>query len=62
MLDAETGDIHLVLNCAGIGAAARVVSGSGKPFPLNKFQQVLEVNVVGTFNVLRLVAQRMLLQ
>jgi 3-hydroxyacyl-CoA dehydrogenase/3-hydroxy-2-methylbutyryl-CoA dehydrogenase len=52
------GAIHGVVNCAGIGNAAKVVGPKGA-FPLNEFKRVLDVNVVGTFNVLRLAAVQM---
>jgi len=45
-----------VVNCAGIGAAMRVVSKAG-PHPLDLFQAVLNVNLVGTFNFIRLGAE-----
>ncbi|MBC9734303.1 SDR family NAD(P)-dependent oxidoreductase [Nocardioides marmotae] len=59
-VDAATGlgDLTMVVNCAGIGAARRVVGRHG-PFPLDEFERVLRVNLVGTFNVLRLAAAAM---
>jgi NAD(P)-dependent dehydrogenase (short-subunit alcohol dehydrogenase family) len=51
--------LRVVVNCAGIGPAARVVGRQG-PFPLDLFRKVIEVNLVGTFNVIRLAAARML--
>ena len=51
-------NLRVVVNCAGIGSSARIVGREG-PFPLDLFKRVLEVNLVGTFNVLRLGAQRM---
>lgn len=55
---ARHGEPRVLLNCAGIGPAARVVGRDG-PFPLDLFTRVINVNLVGTFNVLRLVAARM---
>ena len=55
---AAAGDLRIAVNCAGIGAGARIVSRDG-PFPLDRFRRVIEVNLVGTFNVLRLAAARM---
>ncbi|OUS31851.1 3-hydroxyacyl-CoA dehydrogenase [Gammaproteobacteria bacterium 45_16_T64] len=52
------GDIHICNNYAGIGDARKTVS-KGAPFPLDTFQKVINVNLVGTFNVLRLVATQM---
>lgn len=52
------GTLRLVVNCAGIATPGRVVGRKG-PLPLATFRQVLEVNLIGTFNVLRLAAERM---
>ena len=52
------GKLNGAINCAGVGAAARVVSKGG-PFDLKMFKFVLDVNLVGTFNVIRLCAQEM---
>src|SRR6516162_5591049 len=49
---------RIVVNCAGIGAAARTTSKDG-PFPLEAFTRVVQVNLIGTFNVIRLAAYRM---
>jgi NAD(P)-dependent dehydrogenase (short-subunit alcohol dehydrogenase family) len=51
-------DLRIVVNCAGIGSSHRVVGRDG-PFPLETFKRVIEVNLIGTFNVLRLGAARM---
>jgi NAD(P)-dependent dehydrogenase (short-subunit alcohol dehydrogenase family) len=53
------GAIHAVVNCAGIAAAMKTVSGSGKAHDLGLFRKVIEVNLIGTFNVARLAAARM---
>src|SRR5690606_25898570 len=50
---AAHGTASILVNCAGIGAAARVVGREG-PMPLAIFERVIRVNLVGTFNVLRL--------
>jgi len=55
---AAAGDLRIAVNCAGIGSGARIVGRDG-PFPLDRFRRVIEVNLVGTFNVLRLAAARM---
>ncbi|KYR00892.1 3-hydroxyacyl-CoA dehydrogenase type II [Tieghemostelium lacteum] len=49
--------IHGVVNCAGIAVAMRTVT-SRAVFPLDVFNKVLQVNLVGTFNVIRLVADQ----
>ncbi len=53
------GPLRVAVNCAGIGGANRTVGKQG-PFPLEVFQRVIEVNLIGTFNVIRLAAERML--
>ncbi|GAA1941878.1 3-hydroxyacyl-CoA dehydrogenase [Brevibacterium antiquum] len=55
---AAMGPLRVVVNCAGIGGAARV-SGRKGPFPLDMFTKVVSVNLIGTFNVLRLGAAAM---
>jgi NAD(P)-dependent dehydrogenase (short-subunit alcohol dehydrogenase family) len=56
----ELGPLRAVVNCAGIGTPGRVVDKKGEPLALAIFQKVIEVNLVGTFNVIRLAAARML--
>ena len=55
---AGLGPIRVVVNCAGIGTPGRVVNRHG-PLPLEQFRRVVEVNLIGTFNVVRLAADRM---
>jgi len=55
---AELGDLRVVVNCAGTGDAVKTVGKDG-PYPLEKFRRVVEINLIGTFNVLRLGAARM---
>jgi NAD(P)-dependent dehydrogenase (short-subunit alcohol dehydrogenase family) len=50
--------LRLAVNCAGIAPSARILGRNG-PHDLQLFQTVLQVNLVGTFNVLRLAADRM---
>lgn len=50
---------RVCLQCAGIAPAARMVGKKGA-MPLDAFQQVVDVNLVGTFNVMRLVAEAMI--
>ena len=52
------GAVHICNNYAGIGNAAKTVS-RGEPFPLDNFKLVIDINLVGTFNVLRLAAAQM---
>ena len=52
------GAVHICNNFAGIGSASKTVGKDGA-FPLNTFKTVIDVNLVGTFNVLRLVALQM---
>jgi NAD(P)-dependent dehydrogenase (short-subunit alcohol dehydrogenase family) len=52
------GGLHVAVNCAGIGTAMRTVTREG-PMPLALFAKVIEVNLIGTFNVIRLAASRM---
>jgi NAD(P)-dependent dehydrogenase (short-subunit alcohol dehydrogenase family) len=54
-------DLRIVVNCAGIGTPAKVVSKRG-PFPLEQFRKTIEVNLIGTFNVIRLAAKHILRQ
>jgi len=55
----DFGALHGVVNCAGIGGAGLVVGKDGEPFPLEAFKRVVEVNLVGTFNAIRLAAVAM---
>jgi NAD(P)-dependent dehydrogenase (short-subunit alcohol dehydrogenase family) len=54
----ELGTLRAVVNCAGIGNAFKTVGKNGA-FPLDAFRRVVEVNLIGTFNVLRLGAEAM---
>jgi NAD(P)-dependent dehydrogenase (short-subunit alcohol dehydrogenase family) len=51
------GPLRVVINCAGTGNAIRVLGKDGV-FPLDAFRTVVEINLIGTFNVLRLGAER----
>ena len=56
---AETlGPVRVVVNCAGTGDAIRVLGKKGV-YPLDKFARIVNINLIGTFNVLRLGAERM---
>jgi NAD(P)-dependent dehydrogenase (short-subunit alcohol dehydrogenase family) len=54
----KLGAPRVVVNCAGIGRAARTISKSG-PHDLAMFAQVIQVNLIGTFNVIRLASWAM---
>lgn len=51
------GPLRVNVNCAGTGNAIKTLSRNGA-FPLSDFRKVVEVNLIGTFNVLRLAAER----
>ena len=51
------GPLRINVNCAGIGNAIKTLSKDGA-FPLAEFSKVIQVNLIGTFNVLRLAAER----
>ena len=53
-LVASCEELHGAINCAGIGGGARVIG-----FPLDQFRRIVEVNLVGTFNVVRHAAEKM---
>ena len=53
------GALHAAINCAGIATAERVIGRNG-PLPLDHFTKVIAVNLIGTFNVIRLAAAKML--
>ncbi|RMD83394.1 MAG: 3-hydroxyacyl-CoA dehydrogenase [Candidatus Dadabacteria bacterium] len=53
------GGINVCVNCAGVGSAMKITGKAG-PMPLDVFRMTIEVNLIGTFNVSRLAATRML--
>jgi NAD(P)-dependent dehydrogenase (short-subunit alcohol dehydrogenase family) len=53
------GVARILINCAGIGGAKRLVGRDGTPMPQEDFARVINVNLLGTFNVVRLAAARM---
>lgn len=55
---AALGAPRILVNCAGIGGAGRVVGRDG-PLPLDAFERIIRVNLIGTFNMLRLAAAEM---
>lgn len=56
----DLGQLRFVINCAGIGTDVFRVVGRKGPFPYDKFRRTVEVNLIGTFNVIRLAAERMI--
>jgi NAD(P)-dependent dehydrogenase (short-subunit alcohol dehydrogenase family) len=55
---AHAGALHILINCAGIGAAERTIGKEG-PASLGTFTKVIQVNLIGTFNAIRLAAAAM---
>jgi NAD(P)-dependent dehydrogenase (short-subunit alcohol dehydrogenase family) len=55
----ELGPLRVVVNCAGIGTPGRVLGRDGTAYALDPFVKVIQVNLIGTFNVIRLAAERM---
>ncbi len=55
---ADHGTARVLINCAGIGPAKRIVGRDG-PMPLEEFARVIQINLIGTFNTLRLAAAAM---
>jgi NAD(P)-dependent dehydrogenase (short-subunit alcohol dehydrogenase family) len=51
----QLGTLRVAVSCAGTGSTIRTVGRDG-PFPLAQFTRVIEVNLIGTFNVIRLAA------
>ncbi len=56
---AAHGAARILVNCAGIGPAARIVGRDG-PMALEAFRQVIEINLIGSFNLMRLAAADMI--
>lgn len=54
----QFGAVHICVNCAGVGTPQKTLGRSG-PIPLENFKKVIDINLVGTFNVLRLAAGQM---
>lgn len=52
------GAPRIVMNIAGIGTAKRVIARDGSPAPLEDFERVVRINLIGTYNVTRLAAAR----
>jgi NAD(P)-dependent dehydrogenase (short-subunit alcohol dehydrogenase family) len=56
--NAKLGTARILLNCAGVGTPKRIVGRDG-PMPLGDFERVIAINLIGTFNMMRLVAADM---
>ena len=54
----EVGELHGVINCAGVATAEKILGKEG-PHALDSFNKVVQVNLIGTFNVARLAAAAM---
>ncbi|MFC9614261.1 SDR family NAD(P)-dependent oxidoreductase [Streptomyces sp. NPDC056938] len=55
----QSGPLRAIVHTPGRGLPKRIVDNNGNPFPMADFRQVVELNLFGTFNVLRLSAARM---
>jgi NAD(P)-dependent dehydrogenase (short-subunit alcohol dehydrogenase family) len=55
----KLGPLYIVVNCAGVGTASKVVGKKG-PVSLDFFKEVVNTNLIGTFNVIRLAAAKMM--
>lgn len=61
-VDTATGDfggVHILVNCAGVGWPGRVLTRDGDAIDLEGFESVVRVNLIGTFNAIRLAAAQM---
>jgi NAD(P)-dependent dehydrogenase (short-subunit alcohol dehydrogenase family) len=56
------GGLHIAVNCAGVGFPGRVLTREGEPTDLDRFEFVVRVNLIGTFNVIRWAAAAMAAQ
>ena len=56
--EAAHGIVRILVNCAGVASAVKTVNKNGA-YPLDEFKRHININLVGTFNVIRLVAERM---
>src|SRR5437588_5402975 len=58
-LASAEGPLRIAVSCAGVGWASRVVARDGTPHDLDAFMFVIRVNLIGTFNVMRMAASAM---
>ncbi|MEG0200925.1 MAG: SDR family oxidoreductase, partial [Comamonas sp.] len=57
-IQAQWGEARILMNVAGIGTAKRVIGRDGQPAPLEDFERVVRVNLIGSYNMTRLFAAR----
>ena len=57
--EATHGPARILVNCAGVSTPIRIVGKDGAPAPLGEFERVIRVNLIGTFNMIRLAAAGM---
>ena len=57
-IDDELGVPRVLINCAGVGKAARIVGRDG-PMPLEDYVRIININLIGSFNMMRLAATAM---
>ena len=57
---ARLGEIRVVVNCAGIGPPCRTLARDGTPHSLALFRKVIDINLVGTFNTIRVASSAMM--
>jgi 3-hydroxyacyl-CoA dehydrogenase/3-hydroxy-2-methylbutyryl-CoA dehydrogenase len=55
----DLGRVDICVNCAGIGIAAKTIDREGQPHNLDHYRKVIEVNLIGTFNISRCAAAAM---
>jgi len=55
----ELGRVDICVNCAGVGIAAKIIDREGEPHNLEHYRKVIEINLIGTFNVARCAAAAM---
>ncbi|WP_086933370.1 SDR family NAD(P)-dependent oxidoreductase [Agarilytica rhodophyticola] len=53
------GNIHICVNCAGVAPAKRILDKTNKAMPAEDFEKVISINLLGTFNLCALVAEKM---
>ena len=58
--EAKHGVARVLVNCAGVATPGRIVAADGNPLALDAYRQVIEINLIGTFNVLSKFAARSL--
>ena len=56
---AKAGPLRILVNCAGIAPPARTLNRDGEPHPISLFEKVIAVNLIGSFNCIRLAAAAM---